>query len=58
MCIISSRMHERYGYIYEILALLLAIYDKKTIIGLLPMYLCSIITYSHFYSKQNIVLEG
>lgn len=38
-------MHERYGYLCEILALLIAVIDKKTIPMLIPMYLCSFVTY-------------
>lgn len=41
-------MHERYGYVYEILAILLAIYDTKTIVGCIALQLCSVITYSRY----------
>ena len=41
-------MHERYGYIYEILAILIAIHDMKTIVGCLAIQLCTLITYSYY----------
>lgn len=41
-------MHERYGYIYEILASLIMIYDKKTALLCCLLQMCSIITYSSF----------
>lgn len=41
-------MHERYGYLYEILAILIAVYDARTIVGCLALHLCSIITYSYY----------
>lgn len=44
-------MHERYGFIYEILAILIAVYDMKTIAGCLALQLCSIITYSYYLFK-------
>ena len=41
-------MHERYGYIYEILAILIAIHDMKTIVGCLAIQLCTLISYSYY----------
>lgn len=43
-------MHERYGYIYEILALIIAFIDRKTIYLLCLMYTLTLITYIHFLS--------
>ena len=41
-------MHERYGFIYEILGLMLAFWFVKTIPLLVLMYLTSIATYSNY----------
>lgn len=40
------KMHERYGYLYEILAILIAFVDKKTIIPCVVLNMVSLITYS------------
>ena len=41
-------MHERYGYLCEILALLIVVLDKKTVFLVLPMYLCSFFAYGYY----------
>lgn len=40
------KMHERYGYLYEILAILIAFVDRKTIIPCVVLNMVSLITYS------------
>lgn len=53
-------MHERYGYLYEIMAILIAMYDVKTIVGCLAIQLCSVITYSYYlfgYQYDNRILS-
>ena len=42
------QMHERYGYLYEILAILLALVNKKTIKLMIPLYMITLITYGHY----------
>ncbi len=44
-------MHERYGFVYEILALIIAFIDRKTIYLLCMMYTVTLITYIHFLSN-------
>ena len=48
-------MHERYGFLYEILALIIVLMDKKTVVFLIPMYICTFITYSYclFANQYN-----
>ena len=41
-------MHERYGYLCEILALLLALLNKKTILLMIPMQLCTWLAYAYY----------
>ena len=41
-------MHERYGYLYEILAILIAFVDRKTIIPCVVLNMVSLITYSTY----------
>lgn len=48
-------MHERYGFVYEILALLIAFIDRKTIYLLCMMYTVTLITYIHFLSDCYFV---
>ena len=45
-------MHERYGFIYEILAILYCLYDKRTIVPCILLQLISLCTYG------NCLLEG
>lgn len=40
------KMNERYGYLYEILAILIAFVDRKTIIPCVVLNMVSLITYS------------
>ena len=47
-------MHERYGFIYEILALFLAFWYVKTIPLLTLMYFTTFATYSHFLFAYGI----
>lgn len=42
------KMHERYGYLYEILAILIAFVDRKTIIPCVVLNMVSLITYSSY----------
>lgn len=42
------KMHERYGYLYEILAILIAFVDRKTIIPCVILNMVSLITYSSY----------
>lgn len=54
-------MHERYGYVYEILAILIAIYDIRTAFGCIALQLCSIVTYSSYlfgYPYDSRILTG
>ena len=44
-------MHERYGFIYEILALIIAFIDRKTVYLVCIMYAVTLITYIHFLSN-------
>lgn len=41
-------MHERYGYIYEVLSILILIYDTKTIFLSTILHTCTIITYCNY----------
>lgn len=42
------QMHERYGYLYEILAIVLVLLNKKTIKLIVPLYIITLITYGNF----------
>lgn len=46
-------MHERYGYVYEILAIILAFRDKKTIPLMLGLMALSSLTYGHYLFKTS-----
>jgi hypothetical protein len=46
-------MHERYGFIYEILGLMLAFWFVKTIPLLVLMYFSSIATYSNYLFRLS-----
>ena len=46
-------MHERYGYVYEILAILLMIYDKRTMFLSIALQLCTVITYSSYLFQKG-----
>lgn len=41
-------MHERYGYLYEILAIVILIWKKETAALFVPMYCLTLLTYSYF----------
>ncbi len=41
-------MHERYGYLHEILAIVIFIWKRKTIVLLVPMYCLTVMTYASF----------
>ena len=45
-------MHERYGYVYEILALIIAFFNRRTISLVIIMYCVTLITYIHFLSDN------
>ncbi len=49
-------MHERYGYLYEILAILIAVVNKKTRFLLIPLLGITVITYSQFLFGMEINL--
>ncbi len=42
------QMHERYGYLYEILAIILVMINRKTIKLIIPLYIITLITYGNF----------
>lgn len=46
-------MHERYGYLYEILAIIVLIWKRKTAALIIPMYCMTILTYSHFLFETD-----
>ena len=46
-------MHERYGYLYEILAIVIFIWKKETAVFLVPMYCMTIMTYASFLFGTN-----
>ena len=46
-------MHERYGYVYEILAILLMVYDKRTMFLSIALQLCTVITYSSYLFQKG-----
>lgn len=41
-------MHERYGYLYEVLAIVILIWKKETAVLFVPMYCLSLMTYAYF----------
>lgn len=41
-------MHERYGFLHEILAIIILIWKRRTIIWMLPMYCITVMTYASF----------
>lgn len=47
-------MHERYGYLYEILALIIVFYCVKTIPLVLALNIISLLTYGKYFYEQNI----
>ncbi len=47
-------MHERYGYLYEILAILIAILNKKTRPLLFPLYTITLLTYGNYLFGGSI----
>lgn len=47
-------MHERYGYVYEVLAVLYAVLDKKTIPNCVLVIIASLCSYSHYLLRYNI----
>lgn len=51
-------MHERYGYLYEILAACILIIDKSTCIYIVPLYIVTFITYGHylFNVQYNLII--
>lgn len=42
------QMHERYGYMYEILAIIVALLNRKTIALLVPLYILTLTTYGKY----------
>ncbi len=51
------RMHERYGYLYEILALILAVLDKKTIVPCIVLHLVTFCTYAAYLTGEPYSLN-
>lgn len=54
-------MHERYGYLYEILAIMLAFIDKRTILLCIVLNMLSVVTYGAYLyhtSYNDIVLAA
>ena len=49
-------MHERYGYLYEIFAIMLALLYKRTIIPCIILQLITFFTYSSYLFKQEHML--
>lgn len=47
-------MHERYGYIYEILAIVIAVVNKKTIPLLAALFYMSGCTYGHYLYETEV----
>ncbi|MCM1540241.1 MAG: hypothetical protein NC121_03165 [Blautia sp.] len=41
-------MHERYGYLYEILAIVILIWKKETVVLFVPMYCLTLLTYAYY----------
>ena len=57
-CVIfMPSMHERYGFLYEILALILAVLDAKLIIPAIVLELMSLMTYGAFLVNTEINLQ-
>ncbi len=49
-------MHERYGYLYEVLAIVIMIWKKETAFLLVPMYCLTFLTYAFFlFNMGNAV---
>ena len=46
-------MHERYGYIYEILAIFVFLLDKRTLKYILPLYLVTLTNYSYYLFAKS-----
>lgn len=55
--IFMPSMHERYGFLYEILALILAVLDAKLIIPAIVLELMSLMTYGAFLVNTEINLQ-
>ena len=41
-------MHDRYGYLYEILAVVILFWERKTAALFVPLYCLTLLTYAHF----------
>jgi hypothetical protein len=48
MVLFLPAMHERYGYLYEILAILILIYNRKTLFPMLGMYIITLMAYGSY----------
>lgn len=55
--IFMPSMHERYGFLYEILAVILAVLDAKLIIPAIVLELMSLMTYGSFLVNTEINLQ-
>lgn len=49
-------MHDRYTYLIEILAILICFLNKKTIIGMIGMYIITLMSYGSFLFGKTINL--
>lgn len=47
-------MHERYGYIYEILSILILFYNKRTLLLLISLHGISLMTYGFYLNGSSI----
>lgn len=55
MCVLFLPcMHERYGYVYEILAIIILVLNRKTILPFITLILLSCATYSNFLFGMEI----
>lgn len=51
-------MHERYGYLYEILAIVILIWKRETIMLLVPMYCLTAMTYANYLFGMDTPASG
>ncbi len=49
-------MHERYGYVYEILALITAVWCFRSVLLLVPLHIVTCVTYGHYLFESGLKL--